>query len=106
MDLKTAHYCIKFTEKETILNLQLLKSKIENDLEVNNLDVPLLKSTDEINETTCRRFFEEIINSPIYRYVISKTQNDIVVYLKKDKRYVKIKDKYFDQIMKQDYQEK
>ena len=46
----------------------------------------------------------KIINSPIYKdYVISKDgkTSGIVVYLKKDKRlaeYVKIKDKYFDQI--------
>ena len=40
-----------FTEKETILNLQLLKSKIEKltwvDSVVTIIDVPLLKSTDE-----------------------------------------------------------
>ena len=40
-----------FTEKETILDLQLLKSKIEKltwvDSVVTVIDVPLLKSTDE-----------------------------------------------------------
>ena len=40
-----------FTEKETILNLQLLKSKIEKltwvDSVITVIDVPLLKSTDE-----------------------------------------------------------
>ena len=40
-----------FIEKETILNLQLLKSKIERlswvDSVVTIIDVPLLKSTDE-----------------------------------------------------------
>ena len=40
-----------FTDKETILNLQLLKSKIEKltwvDSVVTIIDVPLLKSTDE-----------------------------------------------------------
>ena len=40
-----------FTNKETILNLQLLKSKIEKltwvDSVVTIIDVPLLKSTDE-----------------------------------------------------------
>ena len=40
-----------FTEKETILNLQLLKSKIEKltwvDSIITIIDVPLLKSTDE-----------------------------------------------------------
>ena len=110
-----------FTEKETILNLQLLKSKIEKltwvDSVITVIDVPLLKSTDEglmerlknyktlaYPEIDRERGFEEIINSPIYKdYVISKDgkTSGIVVYLKKDKRlaeYVKIKDKYFDQI--------
>ena len=40
-----------FTDKETILNLQLLKSKIEKltwvDSVITVIDVPLLKSTDE-----------------------------------------------------------
>ena len=40
-----------FVEKETILNLQLLKSKIEKlswvDSVITVIDVPLLKSTDE-----------------------------------------------------------
>ena len=40
-----------FTEKETVLNLQLLKSKIEKltwvDSVITVIDVPLLKSTDE-----------------------------------------------------------
>ena len=40
-----------FEEKETILNLQLLKSKIEKltwvDSVITIIDVPLLKSTDE-----------------------------------------------------------
>ncbi len=110
-----------FTEKETILNLQLLKSKIEKltwvDSVITVIDVPLLKSTDEglmerlknyktlaYPEIDRERGFEEIINSPIYRdYVISKDgkTSGIVVYLKKDKRlaeYIKIKDKYFNQI--------
>ena len=107
-----------FTEKETILNLQLLKSKIEKltwvDSVITVIDVPLLKSTDEnlmdrlknyktlaYPEIDKRRGFEEIINSPIYRdYVISKDgkTSGIVVYLKKDERlaeYIKVKDKYF-----------
>ena len=110
-----------FTEKETILNLQLLKSKIEKltwvDSVITIIDVPLLKSTDEglmerlknyktlaYPEIDRERGFEEIINSPIYKdYVISKDgkTSGIVVYLKKDKRladYIKIKDKYFNQI--------
>ena len=109
-----------FTEKETILNLQLLKSKIEKLTWVDNvitvIDVPLLKSSDEglmerlknyktlaYPEIDRERGFNEIINSPIYKnYVISEDgkTSGIVVYLKKDERlaeYIKIKDKYFDQ---------
>ena len=109
-----------FIEKETILNLQLLKSKIEKLTWVENvitiIDVPLLKSTDEglmdrlknyktlaYPEIDRERGFNEIINSPIYKdYVISKDgkTSGIIVYLKKDERlaeYIKIKDKYFDQ---------
>ena len=110
-----------FTEKETILNLQLLKSKIEKltwvDSVITVIDVPLLKSTDEglmerlknyktlaYPEIDRKRGFEEIVNSPIYKnYVISEDgkTSGIVVYLKKDERlaeYIKIKDKYFNQI--------
>ena len=110
----------KFTDKETILNLQLLKSKIEKltwvDSVVTVIDVPLLKSTDEslmerlknyktlaYPEIDRERGFDEILNSPIYRdYVISKDgkTSGIVVYLKKDKRlaeYIDIKDKYYNQ---------
>ncbi len=109
-----------FIEKETILNLQLLKSKIEKltwvDSVITLIDVPLLKSTDEnlmerlINYKTLaypeidrKRGFDEIINSPIYKnYVISEDgkTSGIVVYLKKDERlaeYIKIKDKYLNQ---------
>ena len=109
-----------FIEKETILNLQLLKSKIEKltwvDSVITIIDVPLLKSTDEglmdrlknyktlaYPEIDRKRGFDEIINSPIYKnYVISEDgkTSGIVVYLKKDKRlaeYIKIKDKYFNQ---------
>ena len=109
-----------FTEKETILNIQLLKSKIEKltwvDSVITIIDVPLLKSTDEglmerlknyktlaYPEIDRERGFDEIINSPIYKnYVISEDgrTSGIVVYLKKDERlteYIKIKDKYFDQ---------
>ena len=109
-----------FTEKETILNLQLLKSKIERltwvDGVMTVIDVPLLKSTDEnlmdrlknyktlsYPEIDRKRGFEEIVNSPIYKdYVISEDgkTSGIVVYLKKDERlaeYVKIKDKYYNQ---------
>ncbi len=109
-----------FVEKETILNLQLLKSKIEKltwvDSVITVIDVPLLKSTDEglmerlknyktlsYPEIDRKRGFDEIINSPIYKnYVISEDgkTSGIVVYLKKDERlaeYIKIKDKYFNQ---------
>ena len=110
----------KFTDKETILNLQLLKSKIEKLTWVDNvitiIDVPLLKSTDEglmerlrnyktlaYPEIDRERGFNEILNSPIYKnYVISEDgkTSGIIVYLKKDERlaeYIKIKDKYFNQ---------
>ena len=109
-----------FEEKETILNLQLLKSKIEKltwvDSVITVIDVPLLKSTDEnlmdriknyktlaYPEIDRKRGFEEIINSPIYKnYVISEDgkTSGIVVYLKKDERlseYIKVKDQYFNQ---------
>ena len=109
-----------FSEKETILNLQLFKSKIEKltwvESVITVIDVPLLKSTDEglmerlknyktlaYPEIDRKRGFEEIINSPIYKdYVISEDgkTSGIVVYLKRDERmaeYVKIKDKYFEQ---------
>ena len=110
-----------FVEKETILNLQLLKSKIEKlswvDSVITVIDVPLLKSTDEnlmdrlknyknlsYPEIDRKRGFEEILNSPIYKnYVISEDgkTSGIVVYLKKDERlaeYVKIKDQYYNQL--------
>ena len=79
-----------FTEKETILDLQLLKSKIEKltwvDSVITIIDVPLLKSSDEglmerlknyktlaYPEIDKERGFDEIINSPIYKnYVISE----------------------------------
>ena len=109
-----------FEEKETILNLQLLKSKIEKlswvDSVITIIDVPLLKSTDEglmdrlknyktlaHPEIDRKRGFEEIINSPIYKnYVISEDgkTSGIVVYLKTDERlaeYIRVKDKYYNQ---------
>ncbi len=113
-----------FTEKETILNLELLKSKIEKltwvDSVITIIDVPLLKSTDEglmdrlknyktlaYPEIDRERGFEEILNSPIYKdYVISKDgkTSGIVVYLKKDQRlaeYIKVKDKFYNQLISQ-----
>ena len=109
-----------FTDKDTILDLQLLKTKIEKltwvDSVITIIDVPLLKSTDEAlmerlknyktlsyPEIDRKRGFEEILNSPIYKnYVISEDgkTSGVVVYLKKDERlaeYIKIKDKYFNQ---------
>ena len=109
-----------FEEKETILNLQLLKSKIEKlswvDSVVTVIDVPLLQSTDEglmerlknyktlaHPEIDRKRGFDEIINSPIYQnYVISEDgkTSAVVVYLKKDERlteYIKVKEKFFNQ---------
>ena len=114
-----------FTEKETILNLQLLKSKIEKlswvDSVITVIDVPLLKSTDEnlmdrlknyknlaYPEIDRKRGFEEIVNSPIYKnYVISEDgkTSGIVVYLKKDERlaeFIKIKEKYYLQSLEKD----
>ena len=109
-----------FEEKETILNLQLLKSKIEKlswvDDVITIIDVPLLKSTNEKlierlknyktlshPEIDRKRGFEEILNSPIYKdYVISEDgkTSAIVVYLKKDERlneYLKIKNRFYNQ---------
>ena len=102
-----------FTEKETILNLQLLKSKINKlswvDSVVTIIDVPLLDrlknyKTLAYPEIDRKRGFEEIMNSPIYKdYVISEDglTSGIVVYLKKDERlaeYIKVKNKYYDQL--------
>ena len=107
-----------FTDEDTIINIQLLKSKIEKltwvDSIITIIDVPLLKSSDEplmerlknyktlsypnINKN---RGFQEILNSPIYKdYVISKDgkTSGVVIYLKKDKRlneYIKLKEKYY-----------
>ncbi len=109
-----------FETEETIINLQLIKSKIEQLSWVENvitiIDVPLLKSSDEPlmerlkNYKTLshpdidkKRGFEEILNSPLYQdYVISRDgkTSGIVVYLKEDKRlkeFIKIKDKYYNQ---------
>jgi len=108
-----------FTDEETIINLQFLKSKIEKldwvDSVITIIDVPLLKSSDEplmerlknyktlsYPEIDKERGFEEILNSPIYKdYVISadgKTSG-IVVYLKQDKKlkeFIKTKNNYFN----------
>ena len=108
-----------FTDEETIINLQYLKSKIEKlewvDSVITIVDVPLFKNSDEplmerlknyktlsYPEINKERGFEEILNSPIYKdYVIStdgKTSG-IVVYLKKDKKlneFIKTKNNYFN----------
>ena len=107
-----------FTDEDTIINIQLLKSKIEKlawvDSIITIIDVPLLKSSDEPlmerlkNYKTLsypnldkKRGFQEILNSPIYQdYVISKDgkTSGVVIYLKKDERlneYVKLKEKYY-----------
>ncbi len=109
-----------FEEEETIISLQLLKSKIEKlswvESVITVIDVPLLQSSDEAlmerlknyktlahPEIDRKRGFQEILNSPIYQdYVISKDgkTSGIVVYLKEDKRlkdYIKIKDEYYNQ---------
>ena len=107
-----------FTDEDTIINIQLLKSKIEKltwvDSVITIIDVPLLKSSDEAlmerlkNYKTLsypnldkRSWISEILNSPIYQdYVISKDgkTSGVVIYLKRDERlneYVKLKEKYF-----------
>ncbi len=109
-----------FADEETIINIQLLKSKIEKlswvDSVITIIDVPLLKSSDEplmdriknyktlaYPEIDKKRGFEEILNSPIYRdYVISSDgkTSGIVVYLKTDERlkeYIKVKNDYLFQ---------
>ena len=110
---------LSFTDEETIINLQFLKSKIEKlnwvDSVITIIDVPLLKSSDEplmerlknyktlsYPEIDKERGFQEIIDSPIYKdYVISadgKTSG-IVVYIKQDKKlneFVKTKNNYFN----------
>ena len=108
-----------FTNEETIMNLQFIKSKIEKLSWVENvitlIDVPLLKSTNEPlmerlknyktlshPDVNKKRGFDEILNSPIYRdYVISKDgkTSGIVVNLKQDarlKEYIKIKNDYYN----------
>ena len=110
---------LSFTDEETIINLQYLRSKIEKlewvDSIITVIDIPLFKNSDEplmvrlknyktlsYPEINKERGFEEILNSPIYRdYVISKDgkTSGIVVYLKKDKKLnelIKIKNNYFN----------
>ncbi len=107
-----------FTDEDTIINIQLLKSKIEKlswvDSIITIIDVPLLKSSDEPLMERLKNYktlsypnidkdrgFQEILNSPIYKdYVISQDgkTSGVVIYLKKDERlneYVELKEKYF-----------
>ena len=110
---------LSFTNEETIINLQFLKSKIEKlewvDSVITVIDVPLFKNSDEplmerlknyktlsYPEIDKKRGFEEILNSPIYKdYVISSDgkTSGIVVYLKQDKKLnelIKTKNNYFN----------
>ena len=110
---------LSFTNEETIINLQFLKSKIEKlewvDSVISVIDVPLFKNSDEplmerlknyktlsYPEIDKKRGFEEILSSPIYKdYVISSDgkTSGIVVYLKQDKKLnelIKKKNNYFN----------
>jgi len=110
---------LSFTNEETIINLQFLKSKIEKlewvDSVITVIDVPLFQNSDEplmqrlknyktlsYPEIDKERGFEEILKSPIYsEYVISKDgkTSGIVVYLKKDKKLkelIKTKNNYLN----------
>ena len=110
---------LSFTNEETIINLQFLKSKIEKlewvDSVITVIDVPLFKISDDplmerlknyktlsYPEIDKKRGFKEILNSPIYRdYVISKDgkTSGVVVYLKKDKKLnelIRTKNNYFN----------
>ena len=110
---------LTFDNKETILNLQYFKSKIEKldwvDNVITILDIPLLKSSDELliervknfktlshPEIDKKRAFKEIIESPIYKnFVISEDgkTSGIIVYLKRDSKlseYIKTKDDFLN----------
>ena len=112
-----------FSDEETIINIQLLKSKIEKltwvDDVITIIDVPLLKSSDEPlmerlrnyktlahPEIDKKRGFTEIVESPIYQnYVISEDgkTSGIVIYLKKDEKlndFIRVKQEYFDEFKK------
>ena len=110
---------LTFDNKETIINLQYFKSKIEKldwvDNVITILDIPLLKSSDELliervknfktlshPEIDKKRAFKEIIESPIYKnFVISEDgkTSGIIVYLKRDpklSKYIKTKDDFLN----------
>ena len=94
-----------FKSENTIKNIELLKTSLENLDWVNNvitiLDVPLLKNNDDPLAERIKNFktlssedvdldrgFDEIINSPIYKnFVISNDgkTSGILVYIKSDK---------------------
>ena len=99
-----------FKSENTIKNIELLKTSLENLDWVNNvitiLDVPLLKNNDDPLAERIKNFktlssedvdldrgFDEIINSPIYKnFVISNDgkTSGILVYIKSDKRLVEL----------------
>ena len=108
-----------FKSNNTIKNLQLLKTSLENLEWVDNvitvLDVPLLKNNDDPLAERIKNFktlsgpdvdlergFDEIINSPIYKnFVISEDgrTSGILVYLKPDKKLIELietKNAYLD----------
>ena len=108
-----------FTDEETIINLQFLKSKIEKlewvDSVLTVIDVPLFKNNNEPLMERLKNYktlsypeidkdkgFKEILDSPIYKdYVISNDgkTSGIVVYLKKDRKlneFIKTKNNYFN----------
>ena len=110
---------LAFDNKETIINLQYFKSKIKKldwvDNVITILDIPLLKSSDELliervknfktlshPEIDKKRAFKEIIESPIYKnFVISEDgkTSGIIVYLKRDpklSKYIKTKDDFLN----------
>ena len=110
---------LAFDNKDTIINLQYFKSKIEKldwvDNVITILDIPLLKSSDELliervknfktlshPEIDKKRAFKEIIESPIYKnFVISEDgkTSGIIVYLKRDpklSKYIKTKDDFLN----------
>ena len=112
----------EFTNEETIINIQFLKSKIDKlpwvESTITIIDVPLLESTDEplmqrlknyktlsYPEIDRERGFKEILESPIYKnYVISEDgkTSAMVVYIKKDQKidkYIKIKDQYYNKFL-------
>tara|TARA_B100002052_G_scaffold295514_1_gene322170 strand:- start:4215 stop:6707 length:2493 start_codon:yes stop_codon:yes gene_type:complete len=99
-----------FKSENTIKNLELLKTSLENlnwvDSVITVLDVPLLKNNDDPLAERIKNFktlsspdvdlergFDEIINSPIYKnFVISEDgeTSGILVYIKPDKKLIEL----------------